>query len=346
MRSSKKARVGSFAVVMLALLVAGGHAVAQPGSAPSGPKNPPPLDHVQWAGAPVSYKQLRGKAVFVFVYATWCPKCNAWSGKLFQQIRESLKGKPGVVLAINADTSPAGAKSYLQQRGFFAPNILHGYDPQMHKRMGQESNLFRYAIVGPDGDVLGFGYGGERVVMPDGRQLHKIAYQIEELTKNARFHLIDPAMPAEVKTALWPCELGGLSEAALRAATRSLTPEHREIVEKTVDELLEQRIATIRENYKGSLEERFTAYDLAAELAQGFPSASQGKKAEQVIEFMESDGDFKREVTARRLFNKAMNSSADARRLRIQFRSLGERFEGTLFGDKAMEQAVALQQPR
>ena len=113
-----------------------------------------PLESVHWAGAPVDPESFQGKSVLLFVYATWCPKCNEWSGELMAQLREAAGKKPVIVLAVNADERPSGVQRYLTQRGFFGPNIIHGYDPNIHKRLGLDSNLFHYVLLGPTGAVV------------------------------------------------------------------------------------------------------------------------------------------------------------------------------------------------
>ena len=57
------------------------------------PAVPPSLASVQWAGRPASFAALKGKTVVVLVYAKWCPKCNAWSGEFFTQLKEAVKDK-------------------------------------------------------------------------------------------------------------------------------------------------------------------------------------------------------------------------------------------------------------
>ncbi len=126
----------NFCVVTVALAVVVCPAGVLFGQAPSatGPSSPSSsFASVKWAGPAVSIDALRGKTVLVLIYATWCPKCNEWSGELFTQLKKTVKDKPIIILAINTDYSPRGVKEYLTARGFFALNILHGYDPGLPK---------------------------------------------------------------------------------------------------------------------------------------------------------------------------------------------------------------------
>ena len=117
------------------------------------------LEGVRWVGPPVSLEGLRGKTVVLIDYATWCPKCNKWSGEVCKQIKEAVQDKPVVVLAINNDETPGNVKPYLLARDFLAPNIVHGYDPQIAKRNGLP-DLWGYMIINPAGKIIDKGQVG------------------------------------------------------------------------------------------------------------------------------------------------------------------------------------------
>ena len=48
--------------------------------------DPLSLGAVQWKGPTPSLESMRGKTVVLLIYATWCPKCNAWSGDFLGQL--------------------------------------------------------------------------------------------------------------------------------------------------------------------------------------------------------------------------------------------------------------------
>jgi hypothetical protein len=79
-------------------------------------QTPPSLAGVAWAGPAPDPAFLDGKTVVVLTYVTWCPKCNAWTGKVASEVKEQSVDKPVVVLAISTDTPPAGALEYMKQR--------------------------------------------------------------------------------------------------------------------------------------------------------------------------------------------------------------------------------------
>ncbi len=111
------------------------------------------LEGVRWVGPAVTLEALRGKTVVLMDYATWCPKCNKWSGNVCKQLKEFITDKPVVVLAINNDETPANVRPYLEARNFFAPNIIHGYDANVAKRNGLP-DLWGYMLLDPTGKIV------------------------------------------------------------------------------------------------------------------------------------------------------------------------------------------------
>lgn len=325
----------TMAAVGLLVGLAGG--VLAQEAAVSPPQQLAALATVQWAGPAVTPEMLRGKTTVVLVYATWCPKCNEWSGELFQQLKAVTSDKPVVILAVNADKSPAGVQQYLAARGFFAPNIFHGHDPAMHTKLGFDSNLYYYVMVGPDGAVAGKGQGGGFFDSPQGKQF-ALPKTLAEAQNLGSFKFIAPGMPVELTAMLWPLELSGVSEATLRSIMSKLNPEQRKMVEAASARFLDGRLDFIRERYKGEVPERIEAYEAAAELAGAFRGTPQNQTARQVIQFMEADGGFKREVDAKKAYETAVQAvAANPRRRTPLLKSVAQRFEGTHYGALAAE---------
>ncbi|MDZ7616290.1 MAG: hypothetical protein U1E05_04755 [Patescibacteria group bacterium] len=297
------------------------------------PKNPlAALAGVRWAGPAVTPDMLRDKSALILIYAGWCPKCNDWSGELFQQIMKAAIDKPVVVLAVNADTSPAGAQQYVASRGFFGPNVFHGYDPAIHTKLGFKSNLFHYVLVSPEGTVAAQGSAASFFVKPEGREF-AVAQFLGNSTNLGTLKFIAPGMSAELAALLWPLELSGASEAAMKSVLAKLTPELRKEAEAAAVRYLDGRLAFIRERYKGEVPQRIEAYEAAAELVAAFRSMPQNQTARQVVQFMEADGEFKNELAAKKAYDTSMrNISENPRRRTALLKTLAQRFEGTHYG--------------
>ncbi len=304
----------------------------------------PSLEGVQWAGRSITFEALRGKTVLVLAYASWCPKCNVWSGAFFSQLKEAVRDKPVIVLAINSDESPAGAQKYLTERGFFAPNVLHGYDPAMPKRMGFESNLYYYVQIGPDGKLAGRGSASGSFNGPEGQQF-SLPARLAKSAELGQFNFLAAEMSDEVKTLLWPWELGEISEAAVRSAQRRLPTKQKEEVNAAIGRYMNARIEQIRSLYKGDVLERLEAYEIAGSMTAMFRFTDESQKAKQVMAYLETDEQFERELAAKKVYDGAMQrAEVDPRRATTLLRTMARRFEGTHFGNLAKE-AIAANSP-
>ncbi len=301
---------------------------------------------IHWAGIPIqSLDVFRGKTVVVLVYATWCPKCNAWSGELFQQLKAAAATRPVVILAINTDDSPLGVQEYLTQRGFFAPNIFHGYDPLLPKRLGLESNLFQVALVGPDGQAGAMSYAGMFSPTPAGKQF-ALPRKITESSDLGDFRFISPDMSPQAAGLLWPLELGPVTETALRRVRGQLAQEDAAKLDAAIEKFLDTSLAEIRELYYGELAEKLRAYDLSVELAKMFRNREQCATARRVVTALEAQPGFERELSAKRSYEK-MTETAQSRpdqRASLLFR-VARAYEGTHYGDLARKEAEAAQNP-
>ena len=294
----------------------------------------PPLDAVRWAGPAISYDMLKGKTAVVLVYATWCPKCNAWSGELFKQLREAASNAPAVILAINADETPGAAKQYVTERGLFGPNIFHGYDPAMHRKMGFDSNLFNYVIVGPDGAVAGRGFAGTYAGGDEAKRF-TLAGRLAG-PDVGEFQFISPGMSDALKALFWPWELGSISESALKAAQGRLSAEEKKEAEAAVAKYLDGKLDAIRAKYKGTVPERIEAYEAALALSGVFRGTAQNAKAKEVVKFLEADATLKHELAAKKVYDGAMQKIAEnPKRKAALLKAVVQRFEDTHYGKLA-----------
>lgn len=296
----------------------------------------PSLEGVRWAGPPISYDMLKGKSAVVLVYATWCPKCNAWSGELFQQLREAASNAPAVILAINADETPAAAKEYVTQRGLFGPNIFHGYDPAMHRKMGFDSNLFNYVIVGPDGAVAARGFAGTYA----GAEAAKRFTLATRLAAPGvgEFQFISPGMSDALKALFWPWELGNISESALKAVQGKLSAEEKQAAEAAVAKYLDAKLDQIRAKYKGTVPERIEAYEAALAMSGVFRGTPQNAKAKEVVKFLDADPALKHEMAAKKVYDGALAKIAEnPKRKTALLKAVVQRFEDTHYGKLAAE---------
>lgn len=186
------------------------------------------------------------------------------------------------MLAVNADESPAGARRYLTERGFFAPNVFHGYDPLITQRLSFTSNLYQYVLIGPDGAERDRGFAGGFYERPE-RPKFGLPMDLAKRDDLGAFDFISPEMSGDVRLLFWPWELGGGVESTLRSAQKKLAPEQKEQVEAAINRYLDARIERIRGQYEGTVPERLEAHAAATALSGLFKTTPQSKKAKQVI---------------------------------------------------------------
>ncbi len=290
------------------------------------------LEGVRWVGPAVTLEGLRGKTVVVLDYATWCPKCNAWSADVCKQLKEAIQDKPVVVLAINNDETPGNVRPYLEAREFFAPNIVHGYDPAVAKRNGLP-DLWGYMIIDPEGKITEKGQvgtyfeGGET-------KLYVLPKKLKEKTDLGEFVVIDAKMSEDVKKALWPMELG----VATGADLRKISGEQRQQVDAALAKYGVKELENIHKLAEGEADDQLAAYDRATALGLQLKGTDSAKEAKKVVLSLEADTKFKRELLAKKAYERCMKMPPTASSRATALKLLVKRFDGTQYGDKAKKE--------
>ena len=100
-------------------------------------------------GQPFDLSQLKGKVVFVNMWASWCPPCVAEMPGIHALYQKMDKSKVAFVM-ISLDESPAKAQRLLQRRGYTFPV----YFPTGPLPAPFDSNSIPSTVVlSPDGQV-------------------------------------------------------------------------------------------------------------------------------------------------------------------------------------------------
>ncbi len=128
---------GIFAIILLTLYFTGLHtevaAFAQRAVLATGIANPDttPLEDKEKAvydftltgidGSTLDFETLKGKVIFINMWATWCPPCIAEMPSI-QEMYNVFKDKPDVVFAmISFDKDPKKAEKFVNKKGFNMP---------------------------------------------------------------------------------------------------------------------------------------------------------------------------------------------------------------------------------
>ena len=288
------------------------------------------LEGVRWVGPAMTLEGLRGKTVVLLTYATWCPICNKWSGELCAQLKESILDKPVVLLAVNNDEKPGNVRPYLEARKFFAPNIIHGYDASIAKRNGLP-DLWGYIIIDPQGKIVEKGHAGS-FVGGDANKAFVLAKKLRDQTRLGEFTVIDAKMPDSVKYALWPMELG----VAAAGDLHKFSGEQKKQIDAALATYGAKELKNIRKLAKGDMDSQFAAYDRANALGLQLKGSSGALEARKVILALEAESKFKRELSAKKAYERCEKLPANSGRA-TALKVLVQRFGGTLYADKAKE---------
>ena len=125
------------------------------------PAHPQPLK--EWkAGAPAPLElqavdgklhrlaDYRGKVVLVNFWATWCAPCREEMPSM-KALRESLKGRPFEVLAVNVGEGARAARGFGEKMALDFPLLLDG-DMKTTRAWGARVLPANF-VVGPDGRI-------------------------------------------------------------------------------------------------------------------------------------------------------------------------------------------------
>lgn len=292
----------------------------------------PSFAGVMWAGPVPSPASLEGKSVVVLTYVTWCPKCNAWTGKVAAELKEQADNKPIVVFAISTDTPPAEAFAYMEERGLVGPNIFHGSDPSIAEQFGFTNEFINYCIVSPEGKVVKSGNAGTHysdAKKPEYASSRYLASS-EDL---GRFRFLKPDMPAPLKERLWLLELGFSRD--VKKLESGLSPEHRDLLRSAVSSYLAAELAEVeRLSQAESLADKLAAADKATDIVANFASSPEGRRCKEILVAFAKDNGLKNELAAKRLYDGALKIADPVRRSKAM-EALVKKFPDTEFGKKA-----------
>jgi hypothetical protein len=321
-------------LLSLVCLVSVARAQEQPASNLSGV-----LDGVAWIGPGASLQDLRGKSVVIITYVTWCPKCNNWSPDFFQQIKAAAADKPVVIVAVCTDAPTIPGPQYVSERGLVGMNILHAYDANMDAKLQvDDSQLFNVVLIGPDGNVLEKDVASRHYVLDNGQRDFTMARTVRELANPGTFTIVTDDMPAEVRTLLWPMELGRIVPGRdLNRVKRQFSLEARKSLDDAVQTFAARQLELINEWKAGEAPQQMAAFSKADMLSKAFPSTDEGRAARQVVTELNRDAQFKKEIAARNAYEQLLNRAAKQPQSRQEALLAGfaKRFEGTYFAAQA-----------
>jgi len=268
---------------------------------------------------PFHMADVRGKAVLVMFYQSWCPKCNVWSGDLFQQITKAHGDNRSMVLvAIKTDGGGVrGAMDYLTERKVDVRkwHVAADQNAAYYKAAMGTTSLFNYAIVGPDGALLETGYaakyytggGPRRFVLAHSKEIKKIKGAKPFLPADREYH---EALATAVKAA----EVGNLALArklGRKYATKtSLKTAATEFLSDLAAAAAEQVDACRATLDTGTAAEKYDAYLVVRRIASQLSDTQPGQDAKAVAAKLRADPGVRAEGAAEKAYRTLMAKAA------------------------------------
>ncbi|HSP98369.1 MAG TPA: TlpA disulfide reductase family protein [Candidatus Dormibacteraeota bacterium] len=116
------------------------------------------------SGAPLQLSDLRGKIVFLNLWATWCPPCRAEMPSM-QALYGRLKGRDFAMIAVAEDTNAADVGAFVKELGLTFPVLLDTGN-RLPARFGVTGYPETF-IIDRDGQVIKHVIGPEEWTSPN-----------------------------------------------------------------------------------------------------------------------------------------------------------------------------------
>lgn len=306
--------------------------------------------------SPMSIERLKGKAVVVMFFQSWCPKCNEWAPKLITQVQEAHGTNRGVVLlAIKTDGGSINdAKAYLKDKQATLSKWIVGTDrdAEYYKEVTGKNELWQYALVDTTGTIAGQGQSGAYFTSgPDtGKFMLACSGTIAPCGKPRTVLPAAKQYPASLDEIVRCAELGALSDALKRCtAAMAKSKEQAALTDLKKDILgaAESVIVANRAILDDATQEwgaRYDAYKaldpLPAEL-QTYPSV---KEVRAFVQKMARDPAILKEKAAETAYLKAKEklkkaSTRDKPNVLKELSAIGKKYSDTQYGKLALADA-------
>jgi peroxiredoxin len=241
-----------------------------------------------------------GKVVVLFFYEKDCPTCR---GKIPERnaVVKQYQGKPVRFFAVAAGDTLQQAKAYAGGTKLAMPVFA---DPLslMEKRYGQTislQNIYQFRVIAPDGTVSGY-----RMEPGD---IDKALERVELKYKPDDYHAkVRPA----VELFEWNQHPAGMK--ALKGLLKHKDKEVADSAAKLLEAVKEEANQWIADADAAAAEEPVKAYDLYTKVASAFGTDDVAKKATDALKKLKTNDAVKKELDARKMFDKVVNVMAMA----------------------------------
>jgi hypothetical protein len=299
------------------------------------------LGSVEWAGHEATSDAIKGKAVFILQFVTWCPICNKWAPEMLDEIKAETADKPVVFLAIATDVDATAAKAYMTKRNFTGPNILYGSDATINAQLGVDAkNLWNFAWFAPDGKLMYRGPCG--FSSENGKNEFLLVQLIKDGHGNskAKFSFLSEDMSADLKKIAWAAELGdlpALAQFSKSHAQELLSSGDRDQFRAICTKALDGQLKSVKRKFIGDIPEQIEAFRAANKLSIAFPDVPQAKTAAKLAAALSNDPAFRKELSAQKNFQAGVAAATygkESQALRL-LHNAADDYPDTYFGERA-----------
>jgi thiol-disulfide isomerase/thioredoxin len=121
-------------------------------------------------GTEIRLSDLRGKAVLLDFWATWCKPCVAFVPTLKTFYGEASQRKDFVMIGMSLDEPEERLRQFVKERQLSWPQVRLGASSRVAASYVPDGTVPRYVLIGPDG----------KIILPDAKGLQEIKDHLED----------------------------------------------------------------------------------------------------------------------------------------------------------------------
>ncbi len=293
-----------------------------------------------------SLLKLKGKAVLVVFFQSWCGICNGWAPDFIKQM-EAAHGdnRSLVMIAIKTDGGGlSAATEYFKSKGADMDKWYIGSDKDaaFYLQLVAKTGLWQCTIVGADGNIVrGDGAGAKWASGPNSGQ-----YALANSTLLEGCGTLGTVLPADK---VYPSELNQIIRLVeLRSFGKALSmcaSGSARIKDKEALKALKQDILGVADAYakarldilKGAGDGRYDAYKELSAMAPELRDFPVGREVNAVLVKLEKDPAIQKEKMAQGTYwvlRPKLKKAAETARPKIveEMKLAAEKYKGTKYG--------------
>ncbi|MCK5850229.1 MAG: redoxin family protein [Kiritimatiellae bacterium] len=311
------------------------------------------------SGPDIAISRLKGKAILIIFFQSWCGICNGWAPELIKQVEEAHGNNRSLIMvAIKTDGGGvSGAKNYLKSKKADLTKWCIGSDKNatFYKKVTGANELWGYVLVNSNGSIAKQGKAGS--YRPIAKNKKQYSLSSKGLLKSCgKLETILPAnkeYPPELSQITRLAELGCFGEAlslCKSATQRSKTRVAAKELKQDIINILETRIRSRMDTLKDTKKDGGSRYESYKELSviikdlRAVPAATEAKilltktKRDPVIQ-----KEIKAETAYLKVIHKLKKASKSGRsRISGELKIIAKKYEGTKYGGLAEEERQKL----